>query len=82
LQEAAGHRFREQQVPAGTWRLAWSQFLGAALSVLGTIFIVVWWDPKAIAGARGGQLALLLGPTGCALVGPSSWVASCLPGVA
>ena len=74
LEEVAGHRFREQQVPAGTWRLAWSQFLGAAMSVLGTLFLIVWWDPKAIAGARGGRLALLLGPTGCALVGVAFFV--------
>lgn len=77
LERLLGHRFREQQVPAGVLRLAWAQLLGAVLSVFGTLFIVLFWDPRVIAGAKGGIIVLWLGPTGCALVG-AGFLVACL----
>lgn len=70
-----GTRPKETTKPAGVLSVAWSQFVGASIAVLGTVFIVVEWDPQMFAKARNGQLALWLGPTGCALVGAGIAVA-------
>jgi hypothetical protein len=69
LESLLGHTFHHQQAPAGVLRIAWSQFVGALVALFGTMFLVIFWDPQVAAAARGGWIAILLGPTGCALVG-------------
>jgi hypothetical protein len=72
LENLAGriaHRPHETMEPAGVLQLAWSQLLGAVLSVLLTVVFLLLWDVQRIAQVRGGRIALWLGPTGCALVG-------------
>ncbi len=69
LEALLGHKFHHQQAPAGVLRIAWAQFLGALLALFGTMFLVIFWDPQAVAAAHGGWIALRLGPSGCALLG-------------
>jgi hypothetical protein len=70
-----GHRPQETTKPAGVLAVAWSQLLGAVIAVVGTVFFVAMWDPQALAKIRNGHLALMLGPTGCMLVGSGIAVA-------
>ena len=69
LEARAGHAFQKTEEFAGVWRMAWSQLLGAVVSILLTVIVVVFWNPQAWARVRGGWLALWLGPTGCVFVG-------------
>jgi hypothetical protein len=61
--------------PAGFWRMAWSQLLGAALSVILTAVFLYFWDAEVIGRVGGGNIALWLGPKGCAAVGAAFFVA-------
>lgn len=58
--------------------VAWSRILGAVMALAGTIVFVLLWDPARIGRVRGGALALLLGRTGCAIVGAGVFVACCI----
>lgn len=77
IERAIGHQFQRREEPAGFWKLAWSQMLGALLCVAGTVWIELMWDPKLLAQVRHGWIALKLGRVGCALVG-LALLAGCL----
>lgn len=69
IEQAIGHQFQRREEPAGFWRIAWSQMLGAFASVAGTVTLELLWDPQMIAQVRHGWIALKLGRVGCGLVG-------------
>ena len=52
--------------------------LGAAMAMVGTIVFTILWDPVRVGRVRGGALALLLGRTGCAVVGIGIFAACCI----
>lgn len=58
--------------------VAWSRILGAVMALVGTIVFTILWDPVRVGRVRGGALALLLGRTGCALVGIGVFAACCI----
>ncbi len=64
--------------PAGVLAVAWSQIAGGVMTVAGTIVFMMLWDPAALGRVRGGAIALLLGRTGCALVGVGIFLCCCV----
>ena len=64
--------------PASVLAVAWTRLLGAAMAVAGTILVVLLWDPVRIGRVRGGAIFLLLGRTGCVVVGIGIFIACCI----
>ena len=63
---------------ASVFAVAWTRILGAVMAVAGTMLFVLLWDPARMGRLRGGALALLLGRTGCAIVGVGIFFACCI----
>jgi hypothetical protein len=70
-----GSPLRVVATPAGIWKTAWSQLVGAMFSVVLCAAFLAMWDADAIGRAQGGNIALWLGPKGCALVGAAIFLA-------
>jgi tellurite resistance protein TehA-like permease len=51
--------------------------VGASLSVVLTVVFLYFWNSQEIARVQGGNIAIWLGPNGCALVG-AVFVIACL----
>ncbi len=64
--------------PASIMAVAWSRISGALMALAGTLVLMMLWDPAKVGRVRGGALALLLGRTGCAIVGVGIFVACCI----
>jgi hypothetical protein len=77
LSEQLRYPLRIASAPAGIWRIAWSQLVGASLSVVLTVVFLYFWNSQEIARVQGGNIAIWLGPKGCALVG-AVFVIACL----
>lgn len=63
---------------ASVTAVAWSRILGAVIAMAGTIMFTILWDPARLGRLKGGALALLLGRTGCAVVGIGIFAACCI----
>lgn len=77
IQDCVGQPVRCHAQPASILAVAWSRILGAGMAFAGTIAFYLAWDPVAVGRIRGGQIALLLGRNGCALVGAAIFAACC-----
>jgi hypothetical protein len=80
LQSRFDRPFQTEQARAGILQVAWSNLLGAVLSLVGTIWIYASWDPAQLARIRHGRLALAIGREGCAAIGLAIFVGCCIYG--
>lgn len=80
LQSRFPQPFRTEQIRAGIFQVAWSNILGAIVSLAGTVWMYLNWDPVQIARVRNGRLALAIGREGCAMIGVGIFVACCVCG--
>ncbi len=83
LEELQNHfprPFRYEDEPAGWFRAAWANLLGAVVSLAGTIFVQANWDPVMLAQMKDGWIALLLGRVGCVIVGMLFFFGCCYYG--
>lgn len=80
LQNCFPRPFRYEEEPAGWFRAAWANLLGAVVSLAGTIFIQAMWDPAKFAQMKDGWIALLLGRVGCVFVGMLFFFGCCYYG--
>jgi len=62
---------------ASVLSVAWSQIFGAVMSLVGLYGVVMMWDPVVIGRIRRGGLILLVGRTGCAIIGMVVFLACC-----
>jgi hypothetical protein len=69
LQDHFTEEFRYEERPAGVLKVAWAQFFGAFLALVGTVIVGTFWDPARFARVRGGWLFLALGRSVCILAG-------------
>jgi len=69
IQDATGKHLDCSDELASVLAVAWSRILGAVMAIAGTVVVTTLWDPARIGRVRFGQIALLLGREGCAVVG-------------
>ena len=62
---------------ASVLSVAWSQFFGAIMTLVCLYAVVMMWDPVVIGRVRHGGLLLLVGRTGCAMIGVVVFLACC-----
>jgi hypothetical protein len=80
LQSRFDRPFQTEQARAGIFQVAWSNVLGAVISLVGSIWIYTTWDPAQLARIRHGRLALAIGREGCAAIGLAFFVGCCIYG--
>lgn len=63
---------------AGILTVAGANIVGAMLAASGSVWMYANWDPVRIGRVRNGELALMLGQNGCALVGAAFFIGCCV----
>ena len=80
IENGLGRKLRREDKPAGIFRAAWLNIIGATLSMSVAILFYFAWNPANLPGGLKGLIVRKLGPTGCALIALAFFAGVCWDG--